>query len=336
MASEPHHIRDLRIDMAPVNSLAPYESNARTHSRKQIGQIARSIETFGWTNPILTAPDGRVIAGHGRLAAARQLGITRVPTVRLSDLSEAQIRAYTLADNKLAENAGWDEDLLRLELGFMMDADLDISIEDIGFEVGEVDALFESSASVAQAEVVPEPDDVAIISEPGDTWVLGRHRLVCGDAREPDTYRRLLDDDVVDAVFTDPPYNVPIDGHVCGLGSVKHDEFQMASGEMTDDQFRAFLVTFCRRLGEVTKPGAIAFMCMDWRHIADLIRAGEGAFGDLINLAVWNKNAGGMGSLYRSKHELVGVFRKPGARTATMSSSASMAAIGRMSGTIRA
>lgn len=313
MASEQHLIRDLRIDMAPLTSLTPYDGNARTHSQKQIGQIARSIEMFGWTNPILTASDGRVIAGHGRLAAARQLGIQRVPTLSLSDLNEAQIRAYTLADNKLAENAGWDEELLRLELGFMIDADLGISVEDLGFEIGEVDALFERADENAAPEEIPKPNDAHIISEPGDIWVLGQHRLICGDALKAETYCQLIGGDVVDAVFTDPPYNVPIDGHVCGLGSVKHDEFQMASGEMTDDEFRAFLSTLCRRVSEVSKPGAIAFMCMDWRHIADLIAAGEGAFGDLINLAVWNKNSGGMGSLYRSKHELVGVFRKPGA-----------------------
>lgn len=306
-----HDIRDLRVEMAPVTSLKPYAHNARTHSQKQIAQIATSICKFGWTNPILVDEVGGVIAGHGRLEAARQLGISDVPVVRITDLSPAQKRAYILADNKLAEQAGWDADLLRIELTELASLDLDFTIEDLGFETAEIDLLL--SDAEPKTEMVPDPQDGPTVSCIGDIWQLGRHRLICGDALDPGTYKDVLEGKLVDAVFTDPPYNVPIGGHVCGLGAIQHDEFVMASGEMSDDEFRGFLQTVCVRLHEVSKPGAVSFLCMDWRHIEELIEAGKANLGELINLCVWNKNVGGMGSLYRSKHELVAVFKVPGA-----------------------
>lgn len=305
-------IRDLGITLRDTASLIPHARNARTHSAKQIAQLARSIETFGWTNPILVDGEGHVIAGHGRLLAARKLGLTAVPVIAISDMSEAQRRAYVIADNRLAENAGWDEDLLRLELGELDGLDLDFSLEVIGFETPELDRLLIGEAAELE-DPPPEPARGPTISQPGELWLLGEHRLYCGDALDPESYATLLGKDRAAAMFTDPPYNVPIQGHVCGLGKTRHAEFLMASGEMSAAEFRAFLAGFCERAAGVLTPGALAFVCMDWRHVADLIAAGEAHLGDLINLCVWNKLQGGMGSLYRSQHELIPVFRIPGA-----------------------
>lgn len=307
-------IRDLRVEAVSVSALKPYVNNPRTHSKRQVEQIAKSIETFGWTNPILVDDGLGIIAGHGRLAAARSLGLTEVPVMRLSGMSEAQRKAYVIADNRLAETAGWDDDLLRLEIGSLIDMDLEFEIEAIGFETGEIDVLMAVEGGTGDTESLPEPEDGPAISELGDVWLLGRHRLVCGDALEAASYDALMGGELADACFTDPPYNVPIAGHVSGLGKKTHDEFVMASGEMSDAEFGDFLSAMSARISASVKPGAIVFACMDWRHICDLVKAGESEIGALKNICVWNKNVGGMGSLYRSKHEMVAVFARRGAK----------------------
>jgi DNA modification methylase len=301
--------RDLSIEYLAIGALTPRANNPRTHSDTQIRQIAESITAFGWTNPILVDDDNGVIAGHGRLEAAKQLGLDAVPVVRLSGMSEAQKRAYVIADNKLAENAGWDDDLLRLELGALIELDLEFDIGVIGFETGEIDALFSISEPEPERDIVDEPSEQPAVSQPGDVWVLGRHRLVCGDALRTESYKTVLAGSKADAVFTDPPYNVPIDGHVCGLGAVKHAEFAMASGEMSEAEFAVFLATVCQRLVAASRSGSIHFICMDWRHIEALLAAGREHYTELKNLCVWSKETGGMGSLYRSQHELVAVFK---------------------------
>ena len=307
-------IRDLRVETVPVSALKPYVNNPRTHSKRQIEQVAASIRTFGWTNPILVSDDLEIIAGHGRLEAARSLGLTEVPVMRLSGMSEAQRKAYVIADNRLAETAGWDEDLLRLEIGALIEMDLEFEIEAIGFETGEIDVLMAGEAHSADPESLPEPEDGPAVSELGDVWRLGRHRLVCGDALETASYERLMGGELADACFTDPPYNVPIAGHVSGLGKKTHDEFVMASGEMSDAEFGNFLSAMSAQISAFVKPGAIVFACMDWRHICALVKAGEAEIGTLKNICVWNKDVGGMGSLYRSKHEMVAVFARRGAK----------------------
>ncbi|MCF8880524.1 site-specific DNA-methyltransferase [Hyphobacterium sp. SN044] len=307
-------IRDLCVETVPVSALKPYVNNPRTHSKRQIEQVAASIRTFGWTNPILVSDDLEIIAGHGRLEAARSLGLGEVPVMRLSGMSEAQRKAYVIADNRLAETAGWDEDLLRLEIGALIEMDLEFEIEAIGFETGEIDVLMAGEAHSADPESLPEPEDGPAVSELGDVWRLGRHRLVCGDALEAASYEKLMRGELADACFTDPPYNVPIAGHVSGLGKKTHDEFVMASGEMSDAEFGNFLSAMSAQISAYVKPGAIVFACMDWRHICDLVKAGEAEIGTLKNICVWNKDVGGMGSLYRSKHEMVAVFARRGAR----------------------
>lgn len=305
-------LRDLKVEAVSISVLKPYARNPRTHSKKQIRKIADSIEVFGWTNPILIDASGGVIAGHGRVEAAKLLRMTHVPTIRIEAMSEAQKRAYILADNKLAEDAGWDRELLALELQSLMEMELDFEITATGFEMGEIDVVIGEldERETDEADRLPEVDtDEAPITQPGDLWLLGSHRLLCADATEAASYARLLRGEEAQMVFTDPPYNVPIDGHVCGLGAVKHAEFAMASGEMSEAEFTAFLETVLGQLASHSTDGAIHFVCMDWRHLYELLTAGRGVYGELKNLCVWNKTNGGMGSLYRSKHELVAVFK---------------------------
>lgn len=296
-----------------ITSLRPYARNARTHSRKQIRQIAASIERFGFTNPVLISDDGEIVAGHGRVEAAKLLKWKAVPTIALSHLSETERRAYVLADNKLALNAGWDKEILAIELQALVDLQFDVELT--GFSLAEVDFAIEE-AGEADPDGTDAPEDVVEfasgtpVSRKGDIWHVGRHRLLCGDARSTIDFEALMDGGRADLVFTDPPYNVKIDGNVCGLGSVKHREFAFASGEMSRAQFTGFLTETLGNIAAVMRDGAIAYVCMDWRHMGELLAAGEEVFTELKNLVVWNKANGGMGAFYRSKHELVFVFKQ--------------------------
>ncbi len=247
-----------------------------------------------------------------RLKAAMLLGIAQVPTICINDMTEAQKRAYILADNKLAENAGWDRELLALELQGLLEMDLDFDVTATGFEMGEIDLLIGGSDEEDDdADQLPEADPaVPPVTQPGDLWQLGRHRLLCADATQPASFEILMGGEQAEMVFTDPPYNVPIDGHVSGLGSAKHFEFAMASGEMSEAEFIAFLSKVLGLLAAHSRDGAIHFVCMDWRHLFELLTAGRRVYSELKNLCVWTKTNGGMGSLYRSQHELVAVFKK--------------------------
>ncbi|MGJ8623155.1 MAG: site-specific DNA-methyltransferase [Yoonia sp.] len=308
---------DLQIIYRNPEAMSENPRNARTHKPRQIRQIARSITAFGFANPVLIDEADQLIAGHGRLAAAKTLGLERVPVIQLLNLTDAQKRGLMLADNKIAENAGWDLQMLANELSDLSALELDFDIEDTGFDMGEIDLAIgdrDDADGNREPESAPEPDPVAAaITEPGDLWELGAHRVVCGNARSADDVRRLMGDGVADAVFTDPPYNVPIHGHVSGKGSVKHREFSEASGEMSAEAFEAFLLETLENAAVNCRPGAVVFACMDWRHVTALAEVGAAVIGPLINLCVWVKTNGGMGSLYRSQHELVCVFVRTGA-----------------------
>jgi len=302
------------IEPMAVTRLRPCSRNARTHSKKQIRQIADSIRKFGFTNPVLIGDDDEIIAGHGRVEAAKLIGLQTVPAVRLSHLDVAQRRAYVLADNKLALNAGWDREILAIELQALIDLDFDVEIT--GFSLAEVDLVLEEAReSSAHAQNTPEDqmpppvDPRTAVTRREDLWLLDRHRLLCGDSRNRQSFDGVLQDKRADLVFTDPPYNVPIDGHVCGLGRVRHREFAMGVGEMSSEAFTAFLRETLGHAAACSRDGAIAFVCMDWRHMGELLAAGQATFSELKNLCIWNKTNGGMGSFYRSKHELVFVFK---------------------------
>lgn len=297
----------LCVEYKAIESLQSYALNARTHSPKQIRQIAESIKTFGFNNPVLIDNDGTLIAGHARMEAARMAGMDQVPVIYLRHLSPAQKRAYIIADNKLAENAGWDFEILSGELQAILELDVEIDLTLTGFETGEIDTLLVGAQTIDAQEVIPDPPD-SPVSRPGDIWVLGKHRLICADATRAESYDALLGECRPQMIFTDPPYNVPINGHVCGNGKIKHEEFEMASGEMSAAEFTAFLGTVYRNLARYSKDGSLHYICMDWRHMREMMEAAS-VYDELKNLCVWNKNNGGMGSLYRSKHELVFVYK---------------------------
>jgi ParB-like chromosome segregation protein Spo0J len=281
----------LEIVYRAVDELKLDPANPRRHSKKQIQQIANSIRIFGFIVPVLIDRHVRVLAGHGRLLACRELGITEAPTLCLEHLTPAQARAFTVADNRLTEIATWDDKLLAEQLKELSLVDLDFSIEVIGFEMGEIDlriASLEDPPDPADdpADAIPELPPRPPVSKHGDLWLLGHHRVLCGNAL------------------------VPIEGHASGLGAIHHRPFVMASGEMDKAGFIAFLAQACRNLAAFSTDGSIHFICMDWRHVEELLAAAHDAYSGLENLCVWVKDNGGMGSLYRSRHELVFVFKK--------------------------
>jgi DNA modification methylase len=306
----------LKITYKDPGQLRPRARNPRTHTPTQIKQIAASIKEFGFVNPVLIDGSDNIIAGHGRVEAAKLLGMGDIPTVRVDHLTPAQVRAYVIADNRLAELAGWDRRLLALELQELsVQPNFDVAIT--GFETAEVDILIGdlNEESPDEADEVPEVDRTKpAISQAGDLWRIGDHHLLCRSALDQESYRQLLRGAKAQLVFTDPPYNVAIGGHVSGLGKNKHREFAMASGEMTRKEFTQFLSTAFEHLCTASADGSIHFICMDWRHMREVLDAADKTYGELKNLCIWTKTNAGMGSFYRSQHELVFVFRNGDAR----------------------
>jgi DNA modification methylase len=301
----------IQITMRPVSELRQNPRNARTHSSKQISQIAASIQAFRFNTPILVDETDTVVAGHGRLEAAKVLKVSHLPTIRIDHLTPAQKKAYAIADNRTAELAGWDESLLASELQQLSTMALDFELTDTGFEVGEIDLLLQGleENEAGEDEAIPEDCGGPPVSRPGDLWLVGQHRIYCGNALETESYAALMDGQEADMVFADPPYNVPIAGHVSGLGKARHREFAMAAGEMSEAEFTHFLTETFRQMMTFSKPGSVHFVCMDWRHLFELLSAGRATAAELINMCVWAKASGGMGSLYRSQHELIAVFK---------------------------
>lgn len=306
--------RILAVEYLPVTALRPNPKNPCSHTEKQIRQIANSISTFGFNVPVLVDSQLRVIAGHGRVLACKRLGISEVPTIRLEHLSEHQIRAFTIADNRLTENADWDDRLLGEELKMLSEAELDFSLEVTGLEMCEIDIFIENLAPVAHeaedpADVIPDSESKPQVTKPGDCWVLNRHRVFCGDARHVSAYSVLMEGQRAHMVFTDPPYNDPIDGYVAGFGKIHHPEFAVASGEMSSSEFTEFLTQFMAQVARNSVDGALQFICMDWRHSAELISAAQSVYSEFKNICVWVKENAGQGSLYRSQHEFVFIFK---------------------------
>ncbi len=305
-------LSELEVAYKSVVSLAAHPHNARIHSKQQIRQIAASIKAFGFTNPVLIDQNDTVIAGHGRVAAAKLLSMDQVPTIRLEGLSEDQVRAYVIADNRLAEKAGWDKSILAIELQHLLTIDSDLDVTVTGFEVPEIDLILSQAAELDQDDVFEMAQTGQTVTQPGDLWHLGKHRILCGNALDESSYKPLIASRHANLVFVDPPYNVPIEGNVSGNGSIHHSEFAMASGEMNEAEFVAFLSTSLRLLARHSTNGSIHFICMDWRHAGELLAAGNQIYESLLNLCVWVKNNGGLGSFYRSRHELIFVFKNGG------------------------
>jgi hypothetical protein len=301
------------ISWTALDKLTPSGRNARTHSRKQVRQIADSIVAFGFVVPMLIDDDGVIIAGHGRYAAAKLLGLSQVPVIKLRGLSDAKRRALALADNRIGESAGWDREPLAIELPALAEIlvveGLDVSIT--GFSPVEIDKLtvnVEADPSDADDAIDPEWTTAAAVSKPGDLWELGKHRLLCGDARNADHVARLMGSARASMAFLAPPDNVRV-RDIVGRGQVKHGEYAMASGELARSDFVAFLKSTLAQATAVSRDGAVHYICVDWRHVGELIDAGGVVYGEMLDLAVWVKSNAGQGSFYRSQHELVGIFR---------------------------
>lgn len=315
-ANQPGTPQNLRVAVVyrRLSELKPFEKNPRQHSPRQIRQIERSIATFGFIVPILVDGGLKILAGHGRQLAAKGLGWTEVPTICVDHLTGPQARAFVIADNRLTENSKWDDILLAEQLKELSALDLDFSLEVMGFEMGEID--FRVEGLNAKPDALSDPADeiqpkVALppVAQLGDLWLLNQHRLYCGSGLDASALALLMGEDRAAMVFTDPPYNVRINGHVSGLGKIHHGEFLMACGEMTRPQFTDFLTTACSLMARHTVDGSIHMVCMDWRHSAELLAAGGAVYSELKNICVWVKSNAGMGSQYRSQHEFVFIFK---------------------------
>jgi DNA modification methylase len=305
---------DLTIERLALRLIRPDPRNPRRHRDRQIKQIALSIQNFGFNVPILVDRANRIIAGHGRFWAAEQLQLAEVPALRIEHLNDAQCRAFMIADNRLTEMSVWDDDSLADIFKELSALNLDFDIEATGFTVGEIDLRienFEGAGSEPNDETEPPiaAQTGPAISKPGDLWTLGDHHLYCGNALDPVAYQALMQGRGASVGFTDPPYNVKIDGHASGLGNIRHREFAMAYGEMNEAEFTSFLTIACTQLARNSVKGAIHFICTDWRHVGELVAAGRASLFELLNVCVWCKQNAGMGSLYRSQHELVFVFK---------------------------
>jgi DNA modification methylase len=301
--------RNLNPNLVRIEALKPLGRETRKHPPAQIRKLQASIEQFGFVLPIVVDAGSRVIAGWGLALAAKKLGLPEVPAVTIADLDEAKLRMLRLALNRLTEGSRWDVEALRLEFSDIIEIGGEIDLRISGFEMGEIDAAFGGAAS-DEEDALPAPNETAPATKPGDLWLLGDHRILCGNALMSESYARLLGAERAQMIFTDPPWNIPIAGNVSGLGSTKHGDFAMGCGEMSAAEFEAFLRTTLGHAARNSDDGSIHFVCMHWGKISELLAAAADLFSETKNLCVWNKTNAGMGSLYRSKHELIFVFER--------------------------
>lgn len=301
-----------RIEMVPRSAIHPNPKNPRKHTDKQLRQIGSSLERFGFLVPIVIDEDGLIVAGAGRWAAAALVNMDEVPVIRARFLSEADRRAFAIAENRLGDLSEFDDALLSAELEFLFEQDYDLDIT--GFGIGDIKFDDGADAKAEEPPVeLPDPNATAI-SRLGDLWLIGPHRLYCGNARDTVSYEALLADERATMVFADPPYNVPIVNNVSGLGKTQHREFLEASGEMTSPEFTTLLRTVFRNCVRFSVDGSIHYHCMDFRHMREMLDAGDGVYTSLKQVAVWVKDNAGMGAFYRSRHEFVFIFKSGTAR----------------------
>ena len=305
---------EIQIQYRPVGDLVLNSRNPRQHSQNQVNRIADSIREFGFVMPIVIDDVGQVVIGHGRLLAARKLGMPRVPVIEIRHLSSAQLKALRIADNRLAQHAHWDERLLGENFLELQELDLDFDLSITGFSLPEIDLVMQKLRDPLTADDEADAATGVPVCRLGDVWLVGDHRVHCADATSEATFDALMNGEHADVVFVDPPYNVPISGHVSGKGKARHREFAQGSGELDREEFIRLLTRSCELLAKYSKDGAIHFVCMDWRHADELLAAGRGLYSELKNIVVWVKSNAGMGSLYRSQHELVFVFKSGTAR----------------------
>ena len=310
---KPGQLQGLQVMWRKPSDLIPWEGNPRTHGDKQIVALMASIKQLGFQVPIIVNEEGVVLAGHGRLEAAQRLGLEEVPTIVAAGLTKTQQRAFVLSDNKLASMSSWGKNLLLKEVEILLDEEFEI--ETTGFSTAEIDILIDGAAEPegpGTEDLQPEDigDEELIVTRPGDVFKLDQHRILCGDALKESSYGAVLKDkEQAQMCVTDPPYNVKINKNVCGSGKTKHKEFAMASGEMSPGEFTDFLARSCANIAFNCQEGAIVFCFMDWRHMREMLDAGEQVFGKVRQLCVWGKDNAGMGTFYRSQHELIFAFK---------------------------
>jgi DNA modification methylase len=300
-----------RIDLVAIESLKLNPRNARTHSKRQIKLIAGSLKAFGFINPVLVDESGMIIAGHGRVAAAKLIGMTEVPVLRIDHLSDDEKRAYVLADNQLAARAGWEPEILAIELQHLTEIAVDLDLTVTGFEMPQIDLILEKAkAPKPEDEVQPIDRTGRAVTRPGDLWRLGPHRIHCANSLEMASYGALMGEALANIVVADPPYNVKIAGFVSKSARMAHRNFAMAVGEMSEDTFLTSAMTCVSRFYAA---GAVQFWFQDWRHQYELFTAARALRLELLNTCVWVKDNAGMGGFYRSQHEFTGVLKVPGA-----------------------
>jgi DNA modification methylase len=310
MSSTAEH-RPLRVESRKVEELTPYERNSKIHDKKQVKQIAASTQEFGFNVPVLIDGQNRIIAGHGRVLAAKQLGMDEVPTIAIYHLTDAQRRAFIIADNKLTENSSWNTEMLALEFKELGSLDLSFELEITGFDTSEMDLiLLGDDKADDDLDAMPDIDEnMPAICKLGDIWQLGDHRLMCGDSRDNQTYVSLLGEKKADMIIADPPYNVPIGGNAVQDKKPRHGQFAMAFGEMSSEEFTDFLESIFKNLTAFSKNGSIHYIFMNWRSQYEILTAGRSHYKELKNLCVWNKSNVGLGTFYRNKHEFIFVFK---------------------------
>lgn len=310
----------LKIEYKSPGTLKSNPHNSRIHTKKQVHQIAQSEKSLGFNNPVLIDADNTIIAGHGRVLAAKELGLTSIPTICLSHLSPEQVRAFIIADNKLCENAGWDKEMLKIELDYLINLDIDLGFDATvtGFEIPEIDSIINIEAiDDARDDKVSEDNFFENITKipkrvkRGDIFQLGEHKLICANALEENSYKAIMSEEKAQVNFTDPPYNL---SKRTITKQKHHKDFVQAAGEMNRTEFVDFLLKAMTLQARYSVEGSIHFQCMDWRHMSEILEAGYQVYSELKNLCVWDKGTGGMGSFYRSQHELIFVFKNGNAK----------------------
>jgi DNA modification methylase len=300
-----------RIERRQLTAIKLRDRRTRTHSAKQIAQLTTAIQAFGEIVPLVIDEYDVLLDGYARYEVYQRLGMKDAAVIQISHLGPEEKRLFALSCNRLAEMAEWDETALRIEFEELLVLDPDIELELSAFQYAEVDQLLDNATSaVEEQETAPLPRrDMSPATRPGDLWLLDEHRLLCGNALEADAYDTLLRGEVAQMAVTDMPYNVPISGHVCGLGTVKHREFVMGAGEFTPREFTAFMHTALCLIAKNTIPAGIVYAFMDFRSIRELLEAGSEVPLEYKQLCIWVKTNAGLGGFYRNQHELVAVFK---------------------------
>lgn len=302
------------VERLPIDAISPPARSLRKVTDRHKKQYARCIEALGLITPIVIDPSGVIVAGLIWYLGAVQLGLRELPVIRVTHLTPEKLEIYRIAEQRLSELAPWDDRAVAETFKELSQLDLGFSLEVTGFSQGEIDFRIENLECL-QVEPSPDPADIvpavvpAKVSAVNDLWQAGHHRILCGNALQSAAFSALMAGQRARAVITDPPFNVPIQGNVSGKGRIRHREFAMASGEMSNEEFTAFLNGYLRRATEHLAPGALLYLFMDWRHSAEILAAATAVGLDLKNICAWVKSNAGMGSFYRSQHEFVFVFK---------------------------